>query len=245
MNVNESLYTLTQNGHVNPALEIADGQFLFRGVTEGGTTVEKLVSPAAVREAFTNIPVDSGWLTPNLSFGGVVRWGVVRGVDWVVMFLPASVHSLELTEADGTPEASVSRIDAPLPGMVMFGAGSKYFVWAVKTRKLEPLHEVYRAPLPNVMQDASICWGTEKPPHATGKSIAAAWELFAYRTTFNNHMAGGKSKSDAEDVRRVLRRCAAEGVAYPVGDLMRQVAQVGVTLDDAIKNFFEVGAMQG
>lgn len=243
--MNESLLTPVQNGHTNPTLEICGGQFLFRGRSEGGTHLEKLVSAAAVREAFTQIPVDSEWLAPNFSYGGVVRWGVVRGVEWACMFLPPAVHTLELTEHDGTPEQGAGRISTPLPGMVMLGVGVSYFVWAVKTQKLDPYMEVYRAPLPNVMQDASVCWGAQKPPHATGRAIADAWTLFAYQTTFNNHAANGKSKREPEDVRRVLRACAAEGVAYPANDLVRQVAQVGVTLDAAIRHFFETGEMPG
>ncbi len=241
--LNQSLLTPVQNGHTNPALEMCDGQFLFRGRSEGGTNLEKLVSAAAVREAFTGIPVDSGWFLPCVS--GVARWGVVRGVEWACLFLPPSCHNLEMTEHDGTPEQTISRFSAPLPGMVMFGVGSTYFVWAVKTERLEPYQEIYRAPLPNVMADASVCWGAQKPPHATGRAIAEAWALFAYQTTFNNHATSGKSKREPEDVRRVLRTCAAEGVAYPVADLVRQVAQIGATLDAAIRNFFETGVMPG
>jgi len=240
MSLNESLVTPMQNGHTNPVLEMADGQFLLRMTSLAGTQIEKFVSPDAVREAFTGIPVDAGWLAP-----GIARWGVVRGVEWAVLFVPPRMHDLELTEGDGTPEMTVSRYRAPLPGMVMFGAGSKYFVWAVKTAHLDPFQEVYRAPLPNVMQDASVCWGAVKPPHASGKAMLDAWNLFAYRTTFNNHAANGKSRSEPEDVRRVLRMCAQTGEPYPVADLQRQVAYTGVTLDQAIKGFFETGVMPG
>lgn len=241
--MNESLLTPVQNGHTNPTLEMCGGQFLFRGRTEGGTTIEKLVSAAALREAFTGVPVDSGWFLPCVA--GVARWGIARGVEWAVIFLPPSLHNLELTEHDGSPEEAVSRIAAPLPGMVMFGVGSKYFVWAVKTPKLDPYQEIYRAPLPNVMADASVCWGAQKPPHATGRSAAEAWVLFAYKTTFNNHAANAKSKSEPEDVRRVLRAHAESGEPYPVADLVRQKAQTGVTLDAAVRNFFETGVMPG
>lgn len=46
-------------------------------------------------------------------------------------------------------------------------------------------------------------------------------------------------------MRRALRACAASGEAYPVDDLVRQVSQTGVTLDAAIRNFFETGEMPG
>jgi hypothetical protein len=238
--MNESLLTPVQDGHTNPVLEMADGQFLFRMTSLAGTQIEKFVSPAAVREAFTKIPVDSEWLAP-----GVARWGIFRGVEWAVLFVPPRPHDLELTEYDGTPDERAGRIHVSLPGMVFFGAGSKYFAWAVKTAHLDPFQEIYRAPLPNVMPDASVCWGATKPPNASARAIAEAWNLFAYRTTFNNHAANAKSKREPEDVRRVLRACAETGEAYPTGDLVRQVGQTGVTLDAAFRGYFETGVMPG
>jgi hypothetical protein len=243
--MNKSLMTPVQNGHVNPTLELADGQWLFRCVTEGGTRVEQFRSSAAVREAMLGIPVDSEWLSPNLHYGGVVRWGVKRGVEWAVMFLPPTVHNLELTEADGTPEETTSRVQAPLPGMVWFGIGTTYFAFAVATERLDPFQELYRAPLPNVMADGSVCWGLSKPPQSSGKAVAEAWALFAYRTTFNNHVVHAKSKREPEDVRRLLRECARAGVPYPADDLRRQDAENGATLDKALRNFFETGVMPG
>ncbi len=231
--------------YVNPTIEIADGQFLFRCAGENGLMVEQFRSAAAVREAFTGIPVDTGWLAPNLHAGGVVRWGAFRGVEWAVMYLPPSVHSLELTDMDGTPEETCMRYDAPLPGVVWCGFGTQYFAFAVKTRHLDPGQELYRAPLPNVMQDGSVCWGMSKPPHTSGKGIAEAWALFAYKTTFNNHVVHAKSKREPEDCRRLLRALAATGEAYPADDLRRQDAEHGATLSKAIEGFFETGVMPG
>lgn len=243
--LNMAAVKLRQDGPINPSIEIADGQFLFRGVTEGGLVKEYFVSSASVREAATGIPVDSGWLEPNLVFGGVVRWGILRGQEWLILYLPPSVHNVELTEHDGTPGESVSRVAAPLPGMVLVGAAAQYFCFAVRTPKLDVHQELYRAPLPNVMQDGSICWGAQKPPMASGRTIADAWALFAYRTTFNNHAAGAKSKREPEDVRRVLRACAAEGSPYPVEDLRRQADEGGLTLDKAVRGLFDSGEMPG
>lgn len=243
--MNEALMTPLQNGHTNPTIEIADGQFLFRRVTEGGTYMEQLRSPAAVREAFTGIPVDTGWLAPNLHAGGIVRWGVLRGVEWAVMYLPPSVHAIELTEHDGTPEETVSRIDAPLPGIAWCGFGTQYFAFAMSTPHLDPGRELYRAPLPNVMQDGSVCWGMSKPPLSGAKGIAEAWSLFAYKTTFNNHVVHAKSKREPEDCRRLLRALAESGEAYPADDLRRQDAEAGATLNKAIDGFFETGRMPG
>lgn len=240
--MNEELTQLVQSANVNPSLEFRDGQCLFKGATPGGTVVEKLVSWAAVREAATNIPVDSGWLPPE-----VVRWGMVASVgEWAVAFIPRRRRAVELTRGVPGQNEEVDKVEVPLPGMVIFGVTNKYFVWAVKGERLDPFAEVYRAPLPNVMQDASVCWGLIKPPAASAKTIVKAYELFI-TSTFNNHAASGKSKSDREDVREVLRGLAAagEGARYPADDLVRQVGRTGVSLDACVREFFKTGEMPG
>ena len=237
---NDKLMIPLFGAETSPALIFHHGQVLFRMVTEGGTLIEKLISWEAVKEAATNIPIDSGWLSPEIA-----RWGNCRFGDWAVAFIAPNRFQLELT--DGVPGESetVERIVAPLPGMVIFGVTNHYHIWAVKGDRLDPLQEIYRAPLPNVMQDAEVCWGVLKPPQASAKSLLKAWQLFI-NSTFNNHAANGKSKSHSEDVRELLKELAAKGleVRYPVEDLERQVKE-GVTLDKAIKQFFESGEMPG
>jgi hypothetical protein len=254
--MNESMLAPVMNKDTNPTLEFRDGQCLFKMVSLAGTVIERFVSWESVREAALNIPVDSGWLAPE-----VVRWGNGRHGEWAVAFIPPGRHLLELEM--GTPGESeqIERVTAPLPGMVMFCVALKYFVWAVKTEQLNPYHEIYRAPLPNVMQDASVCWGPLKPPQAGPKTILKGWELFI-RSTFNNHAANGKSKAQPEDVRKLLKGLAGgcgyhcdepvghvdhkePAESYPVEDLVRQVERTGVTLDAAIREFWVDGEMPG
>ncbi|HEX8708847.1 MAG TPA: hypothetical protein VF723_11435 [Pyrinomonadaceae bacterium] len=235
------LYGATQSASNNPTIEFRDGQFLFRKTNLEGGLVERFISSAAVREAFSGIPIDSGWLKPE-----IVRWGDGRLGQWAVLFIPPGRHLLEITnDGSGRPFA-VERIKTPLPGMVFFGLSNRYYAWAVKTETLEPYQEIYRCPLPNVMQDASICWGLLKPPMATPATIFEAWKLFI-TSTFNNHAASGKSRRCREDVRIVLKDMsrAPEPAHYPVNDLVRQVDRTGVTLDQAVRRFFEEGRMPG
>ena len=235
--LNENMLSPVQDAHTNPMLIFRNGQCVFRMATLSGPVMERLVSWEAVRAAATNIPIDSGWLAPEIA-----RWGTGGKGEWAVAFIPPGRHELELTA--GTPGVSetTERVTAPLPGMVMFGMVNKFFVWAVKTETLNPHHEVYRAPLPNVMADASVCWGLLKPPTASARSLLGAWKLFI-SSTFNNHAANGKSKRQREDVRVLLKELAAQGEAakYPVEDLVRQVGQTGLTLDHAIR----AGVMPG
>jgi hypothetical protein len=236
--MNEQMLTPVQSAHVNPALEFRDGQCMFRMVTTAGTTVERFISWEAVREAALAIPVDSGWITPEIRRHGTGRLG-----DWAVAFIPPGRHRLEITSGVPGPDEKIEHVTAPLPGLAMFGISNKYWVWAVKTDDLDPHRELYRAPLPNVMQDGAICWGLLRPPQASPRAMLRAWQVFI-GSTFNNHAAPGKSKRKPEDVRELLRELAEMGYErYPVEDLLPFSDRAGVTLDLAIKSFFEMGAM--
>jgi hypothetical protein len=239
----ELLKTPVQTAINNPVLEFRDGQFLYKWTDELGGAHEGFRSAASVREAFSGIPIDSGWLAPE-----IVRWGTGRRGEWVVAFMPPQAYELELTTEINGQTASVDRIKAPLPGLVLFGIGVKYYIFAVKTERLDPYQEIKRCPLPNVDQDGLICWGLLKPPRASAKTIFEAFRLFM-GSTFNNHYASGKSKERHDDVRLVLRGLAErlalqypgteEVVRYPVKDLVRMVAETGIILDQAIRGYFE------
>lgn len=239
--LNENMLSPVQDANTNPMLIFRNGQCVFRMATLSGPVIERLVSWEAVREAATNIPIDSGWLAPE-----IVRCGTGGKGDWAVAFIPPGRHSLELTSGTPGESETADKVTAPLPGMVMFGIANKYFVWAVKTETLNPHMEVYRCPLPNVMQDAGVCWGLLKPPTASARSILSAWKLFI-GSTFNNHAANGKSKRKRDDVRELIKELATAGdeARYPVDDLIRQVEHTGLTLDHAVRAFMEVGEMPG
>jgi PRTRC genetic system protein B len=236
--MNDELLTPAQDAKTNPTLEFRDGQCLLSMNTLAGTKIEHFVSWEAVREAATGIPIDTGWLTTE-----IVRCGKGGKGEWCVAFIPPGRHKLELTYGTPGTDEKIEYVTAPLPGLVFFGMDNHYFVWAQKTARCEPQHELFRCPLPNVMIDASVCWGLLKPPNASPRTMLKAWELFI-TSTFNNHSASSKSKSHKEDVRELLKDLSHdENSIYPVADLQRQVAQTGVTLDRAVRHWFELGAM--
>lgn len=245
MSANERLLTPMQTPAEFPRLEIRDGQFLFAMRNLEGGRVERFISPAAVKEAFSGLPIDSGWIDPR-----VVRWGNGKVGEWAVAFFPSAVYELELTREAGVDTdwkitSEVDRIKAPLPGLVMFGIQGDYYIWSVRTAALDPYQEIYRCPLPNVEADGKICWGPFKPPRCSAKTIFEAFELFI-KSTFNNHRANGKSKKYRDDVRVILRELALtpfDFAPYPTDDLVRQIEHIGVTLDQSIRKFFETGEM--
>lgn len=238
------LTTPLQEPGNNPCVEFRDGQFHLSMMNSEGGRIERFVSTAAVREAFSGIPIDTGWIRPE-----VVRWGDGKTGEWAVAFFPPAVIELEITRegpivsgtAEGAPDVPSSileRLPVSLPGLVWFGIGTNYFVWATKAPQFQPHHTIFRCPLPNVYQHAEVCWGLIKPPRATARTLFQAWDLFI-KSTFNNHLASGKSKRHREDVRVLLREVKD---VYPVEDLVPQT-ESKIALDTMIRKFFETGAM--
>ncbi len=217
-------------------LYLLEGQYLYQSQAEDGPISYKFLSAQSVRLAFSQEPVDSGWLSP-----AVCRWGYSQGGQWAVMFIPPARYSLQLSghvpypdakgngleplqngpvamerEGHGEPPAS----PVPLPGLVMAAAGQNYYLWAVKAREFSPQLPVYQAPLPNVYHDGRICWGTNRVATATAQNLPAAWQLFI-SSPFNLHLAQGKSKRFSENILPQLNRLAGAGSkTYPARDLV-------------------------
>jgi hypothetical protein len=159
--------TKTVDADILAQLLFLPGQYLL--VTkEDRATNYKFVSPAALKAAFANEPVDSGWLTSN-----TVRWGDCHQGEWLVQFYPPRRYQLALERF--TADAPIS---TPLPGFVFVGCDLKYWIWAVKSNSFDPNLALFHAPLPNVMSDGSICFGDNSPPSVR------RWGLYERGTCF-------------------------------------------------------------
>jgi hypothetical protein len=116
----------------------------------------------------------------------------------------------------------------------MLGLGSRFYLWALKSRRFDPQTLGYHAPFPNLYTDGRICWGVNTPPLAHHSTADAAWKLF-FASPFNGDLAGRKSKAFPLDVRQQLI-CLAEGKAraYPARDLepLRPITQL---VENALK----------
>ncbi|WP_019488098.1 hypothetical protein [Kamptonema formosum] len=176
-----------------------------------GSSKYKCLSPATLRAAFANTPIDSGWINPE---SGIVRWGTGSVGEWTIKFVPPQKHEIDLLE---------SKHLVPLPAMVFFGLKSDYWVWAIKGSKFDPEAEAFHVPLPNVYLHSyqscgRICWGDNKPPVASPNNITKAWEMFI-SSPFNGHLSDGKSRAQPSDVRGQLEK-AVKRSSYPVKDLI-------------------------
>lgn len=190
-------------------LLILDGQYIVR-YQEGEATITKLISPEAVRFAFTHLSVDSGFLPP-----GVVRWGSGSEGDWLVKFIPPNRYLICCILAD-----KPLRLDIPLPGLIFMGKGSRYYLWAVKSRHFDSLAEVFHVPLPNVSPSGAICFGSNSVPNAASATLEQVWQLFL-SSPFNGDSASGKSKAYPNDVRSHLITLQDAGKKkYPLRDLI-------------------------
>jgi hypothetical protein len=209
-------------------LYLLDGQYLYQTQSEDGTIQYKFLSAQSVRLAFSREPVDSSWLDPT-----VCRWGYGPLGEWAVSFIPPAQHSLWLSAeaVNGTTLQPTQELNHPLiavpvslPGLVLAGVGSNYYLWAVKAKTFSPTLVAYHPPLPNVYPDGRICWGNNQIGAVTAQNLSAAWQLFI-TSPFNSHLAQGKSKRYSQNILPQLRRLGTSTTSrsrktYPVGDLV-------------------------
>lgn len=196
----------------------ANGQYiLYR--REGKELRAKGVTVQTLRRAFVEEPVDSGWLPE-----GVIRSGTGRAGPFIVKYIPPSHHVLSLVTPRGRGD-SPKPVRVPLPALVFVGLQTTYSVWALREEVFSPLARLYRAPLPNVYEDGRICFGKNRPPEVSSRTIGEAWRLFI-ESPFNGDLSGNKSAQHPRDVRSQL--LALKDVdRYPVDDLVSAARRPG------------------
>lgn len=195
---------------IQAELPFLDGYYIFhyREKDPPGAAIYKCVSPSALRTAFSYEPVDSGWVQP-----GIVRYGTGTAGTYLIKFIPAANQLVNCDE--------LGTLKIPLPSMVFMGLEKNYWVWAVKSKAIDPKAPAFHVPLPNVYNSGQICWGTNEPPTTDSQGIEIAWNLFI-SSVFTNHLTACKSKSRPSDVRQQLVNLHQNGnrSSYPISDLM-------------------------
>lgn len=201
-------------------LEIFEGQYLL--TTRSGKNLQyKFLDSATVNAAFKNAPVDSGWIPTN-----VIRCGSTPKGNFVALFVPAQKHNLLILNINGRRNLERAIY---LPSLVFFGYASTYYIWAIKENTSTPNSQLYRAPLPNVFDSNTICWGANKKPKVSIENIKDAWALFK-DSPFNGHTASNKVKSHRDDARTLLLELAQSGAKFPLDELL----QTGSSLQNTI-----------
>jgi hypothetical protein len=188
------------------SVHIFQGQFAV-SYRERERIVRKLVSPEAVLQCFSQIPVDTGFLPP-----GTVRWGIAGGEEWAAKFIPPGRYSLSF--------ANGNQLTLPLPGFLFCGLGRSYYLWAVKTKQFAPELRLFHAPLPNINNSGGICFGNVSVPPASLSNLDRAWQVFI-GSEFNQDLTQGKSKQHRKNAIAQLQAVAADGCqSYPRRDLV-------------------------
>ncbi len=199
----------TASADIPAQLLFLPGQYLL--VTRVSEAVTyKFLSPEAVTAAFSNEPIDSGWLPAS-----IVRWGRSNRGEWVMQFYPPRRYDIVLGDFSSQ---SIS-LNVPMPAFVFLGYGTDYWLWAIPCKQFDPQSQLCHAPLPNVMANGAICFGDSSPTPCSSQGIVQAWELF-WGSPFSDHAVSYKSKSHRADVRNFLCELSnRKSKKYPMADL--------------------------
>lgn len=123
---------------------------------------------------------------------------------------------------------SENALRVPLPDLLMIRTTTddkspQYQVYAVKGRPTSLDAELFRCPLPNVFNSASICWGTVQRVAEDALSNGSLAADFAQLlgSPFGDHACSGKSTKYPSDVRKMLIELEARNArVYPRSDLV-------------------------
>jgi hypothetical protein len=167
--------------------------------TRGKEERFKFLSLEQAVTAFGQTPVDSGWLQD-----GVFKWGSGNAGEYLARYIPAGMHDISIKYGVG----NFLSLRVPLPPLVFFAWGRKYFLWAVKddAHMFSGNSIVCHAPLPNINNDGLVCMGDNQLPETRSESLKQIWRLLIELSPFNDHWANGKSLAYPNDIRSMLMK---------------------------------------
>lgn len=203
-------------------LFLRSDELLFQWKDETNNLQSKLIAHQDARIAFAKMADDTGWLP-----GGVLRCGRnSRGV-WVVYLAPPQIMHIS------TDQNEVLSI--PIPMSLFVGWGHRYYLFALRGKVFDVNDPVYRAPYPNVYDNGRVCWGSHKVPSVTVLNIKQTWGLF-FATTFNAHIASGKTRTHSENALDLLRELsAARKKSFPASELIQQARSVDACIEGLLR----------
>ena len=182
-----------------PALTLAFYTYgLILRKNDEGIVREYPVSPEAVATAISaKVSFSTGLILPNTV--AILSEGAQRTV---IEYRPPQKTPLWL-------EGSDDPVRVPLPGLLMVRTTTAdqhpgYRIHAVSERPTSPEALLYRAPLPNISHDGSVCWGTvtKVGRHSlAGNDLHEDWAQLL-GTRFGNHSVSGKTKTLSDDIRK-------------------------------------------
>ena len=203
-------------------LFLRSDELLFQWNDETNNLQSKLIAHQDARIAFAKMEDDTGWL-PD----GVLRVGRNSRGAWVVYVAPPQVINISTDQNES--------LKIPIPMSLFVGWEHRYYLFALRGKTFDVSSPVYRAPYPNVYENGRICWGSHKVPVVTPDNIRQTWQFF-FATTFNEHIASGKTKTYSDNALDLLRELsAARKQIFPVKELVRQAHSVNTCIDTLLR----------
>lgn len=196
------------------ALYFLPGQYLFKRI-EDGREVAKALSSKQIARAFREYKTDTGWIERR-----ILRYREQPEGNYLLSYEPAQVRTIFVE----TEKGKVQEISVPLPTLVLFGKGREFYLWAAKGKKITPKTLLSHAPLPNLGGGSDlqgkICFGKNEVPECRADTIEAVWNLI-FDAPFNADHAGGRCRSETQDVRRLLLGLAERNArTFPAKELL-------------------------
>lgn len=182
-------------------------------------------------DAVTEYPVDPAQVAVALAAKVTFDTGLLSGDTLLVRQDGVKRTVIEYRKAQKTGvylDGSDTALRIPLPPLVMLRATSEdrspsYAVYAVKRRPASLDVVLFHAPLPNVFNGGSICWGSVQrvsDEALAGASLAEDWSMLL-GSPFGDHACNGKSRSHPHDIRQKLIELEAKQARrYPTSDLI-------------------------
>ena len=184
---------------------------------EGEQVSEYPIDPAQAAVALAaKVTFNTGLLTGDTVY--IHMEGVSKTI---VEYRKPQITGIFLDDADAP-------LRVPLPGLLMIRQTNgdqalSYAVYAAKKRPTTLETELFHAPLPNVFNSGSICWGTVQrvsDEALSDASLTEDWQQLL-GSSFGNHAVSGKSRSHQDDIRqKFIALEAKKARRYPISDLI-------------------------
>ena len=175
---------------------------------EGSVEKMKYLSPAQIGRVFSKKEeFDSGWFdsfTLRAARGGRQHK--------ILSFLPAGKRKIFVTdprppesrdEVGAAADDPVLELVVPLPGLLLLGAGQKYYLWATLDRAVSEKSKICAAPFPNLNSSGEICFGRNNAPECRLDTIESVWRMIL-DSPFNGHQAANRCRTHPADARELL-----------------------------------------
>lgn len=191
----------------------------------------------------TEYPVDPEQVAVALAAKLVFNTGLMGGDTLLVRQEGVQKTIVAYRKAQRTGiflDASDTALRVPLPALIMVRHTQEdrqptYQVFATKQRPTSLNAKLFLAPLPNVFNSGSICWGSVQRVSDEAlkrTSLSDDWAMLL-GSPFGDHACGGKSHSHPADIRQKLIELERSGAKrYPTVDLIPMKKTLGQVLGE-------------